>query len=123
MTDETELELTKQIGQNIKVIRRDSRVSQMCLADLLGISYQQLQKYESGKNRVSAAKLYKMSIALDVPASAFFSGIDELLEHKILNITPLRLDILKALEAMDNLRIEKSIYEMVTAKVEIDNPK
>lgn len=123
MTDETEDELNKKVGHNIKIIRKDSNVTQKELSAIFGVSYQQIQKYENGKNRISAGKLYKLSIILDVPVSAFFSGIDELLEHNILNITPLRLEILKKLESMDNLEIEESIYEMIAAKAEADSLK
>jgi len=50
-------------------------VSQEKLASALGITYQQVQKYENGTNRVSASRLYRVSKTLKVPASYFFDGI------------------------------------------------
>jgi len=61
------------IGINIKLARRFRRVSQMELGKLLGITYQQIQKYESGKSRISALYLYKISRKLEFPLAFFFT--------------------------------------------------
>ncbi|PDT06600.1 hypothetical protein CO655_31795 [Rhizobium sp. M1] len=50
-------------------------MSQKTLAARLGITFQQIQKYEKGKNRVSASVLYRIMCALDVPATYFFDGL------------------------------------------------
>ena len=50
------------------------RVSQERLADGLGVSFQQVQKYEKGSNRISASRLQHIASMLDVPASYFFDG-------------------------------------------------
>lgn len=60
------------VGQRIYLARRAKRMSQLVLADRLGITFQQIQKYEKGKNRVSASVLYGIMHALDVPAAYFF---------------------------------------------------
>jgi len=66
----------KHVGAFIRSRRRALGVSQSQLADALGITFQQVQKYESGSNRVSASKLYEVALKLDVPLSTFFEGLD-----------------------------------------------
>jgi transcriptional regulator with XRE-family HTH domain len=50
-------------------------VSQQQLADSLGLTFQQVQKYERGANRISASKLYAVATALQTPVSYFFEGL------------------------------------------------
>jgi len=60
------------IGQRLRTRRKAMNIRQKALADALGISYQQLQKYENGKNRISAAKLWIIANQLGVPVSWFY---------------------------------------------------
>ena len=60
------------VGSQIKKIRLAMNLSQSDLARQLDISFQQIQKYETGYNRVSASKLAQIAANLDVPVSAFF---------------------------------------------------
>ena len=52
-------------------------MTQQQLGDAVGIKFQQIQKYETGMNRVSASRLYDISTALDVPVSFFFEGVGQ----------------------------------------------
>lgn len=63
------------VGRQIASVRVQSDVSQAQLARSIGISFQQLQKYESARNRVSASMLYEIGRSLDVPVSRFFEGL------------------------------------------------
>ena len=63
------------VGKQIATVRVQSDVSQAQLARSIGISFQQLQKYENARNRVSASMLYEIASSLDVPASRFFEGL------------------------------------------------
>ncbi|WP_281410985.1 helix-turn-helix transcriptional regulator [Mesorhizobium sp. NZP2077] len=63
------------VGRQIATVRVQSDVSQAELARSIGISFQQLQKYENARNRVSASMLYEISMSLDVPVSRFFEGL------------------------------------------------
>jgi DNA-binding XRE family transcriptional regulator len=65
--------LDEQIGRRIRDRRRFSGLAQHELAKALGISHQQLQKYEAGKNRISASRLWRCAEVLDTPISDFFS--------------------------------------------------
>lgn len=63
------------VGQRIREFRKDANLSQTELADQIGVTYQQLQKYESGINRVGSGRLLHIARALDVPITAFFDGL------------------------------------------------
>ena len=63
-----------EIGRRIRLRRVEIKISQSELADKLGVSFQQVQKYEKGVNRVGAARLQKIAAALDVPLTFFYDG-------------------------------------------------
>lgn len=64
------------IGANLKHEREIRGYSQTALGRAIGLSYQQIQKYENGKSRISMATLYLICNALDVPMSAFLQDIE-----------------------------------------------
>jgi transcriptional regulator with XRE-family HTH domain len=63
-----------ELGKRIRLRRVEIDISQTELADKLGVSFQQVQKYEKGVNRVGAARLQQIAIALDVPITFFYDG-------------------------------------------------
>lgn len=63
------------VGLRIRRRRRELGMGQEALAGKLGLTFQQVQKYERGANRVSASKLYETARALAVPAAWFFEGL------------------------------------------------
>lgn len=65
-------QLDVELGARIKARRKALRMSQTKLGEGLGISFQQLQKYEKGTNRVSASRLAELAAVLQVPVSHFF---------------------------------------------------
>lgn len=60
------------VGKQMMLFRKGAGLSQTELANQIGISFQQVQKYEKGKNRVSAGKLFEIAQALSVSVSDFF---------------------------------------------------
>ena len=66
LTRETEKTFHVHMGQNIRTIRKRRKISMEELGSCLGISYQQYQKYETGENRLSVAKLMAIAAVLDV---------------------------------------------------------
>lgn len=68
------------VGQRLRWRRRELRLTQEQLGEQLGLTFQQVQKYEKGVNRISAGRLFEMSRVLNVSISYFYEGIDELLE-------------------------------------------
>jgi transcriptional regulator with XRE-family HTH domain len=61
-----------ELGRRLRLRRVEMKISQSELADKLGVSFQQVQKYEKGVNRVGAARLQQVATALDVPVTFFF---------------------------------------------------
>lgn len=69
-------EIDVRIGQRIRACRLEQGVTQMALADQLGVTFQQLQKYELGINRVAASRLYEIARALRAPVARFLPDPD-----------------------------------------------
>jgi transcriptional regulator with XRE-family HTH domain len=61
-----------ELGKRIRLRRAEQHISQSTLAGKLGVTFQQVQKYEKGVNRVGAARLQQISTALDVPVTFFY---------------------------------------------------
>jgi transcriptional regulator with XRE-family HTH domain len=66
------------VGQRLCLLRKSAGVSQQKLAAQLGVTYQQIQKYEGGTNRVSTALLLRVAQSFGVPLDYFFAGVDAL---------------------------------------------
>ncbi len=60
------------VGKRIRMRRTQKSISQSELADALGVTFQQVQKYEKGTNRVSCSRLYEIAKTLDAPITYFF---------------------------------------------------
>ena len=65
------------VGNRVRIRRTLLGHSQKMLGDLLGLTFQQVQKYERGSNRISAGRLYQISQVLDVPVSYFFDDLSK----------------------------------------------
>ncbi len=63
------------VGARVRVRRTLLGMNQTNLGDAIGVSYQQMQKYENGANRISASRLFDLSRVLDVPIQYFFEEI------------------------------------------------
>ncbi|NSX56811.1 helix-turn-helix domain-containing protein [Parasulfitobacter algicola] len=63
------------VGRRIRNRRREIGMSQAELATAVGIKFQQIQKYETGANRVSASRLWDIASAVGVPVTFFFDGV------------------------------------------------
>lgn len=64
------------IGTRVRMRRLMLNMSQENLSARLGVTFQQIQKYEKGTNRISAGRLLELAIALRVPVSFFYDGLD-----------------------------------------------
>ena len=64
------------VGRAVRAERKARGFSQERLATAIGVSFQQLQKYERGSNRISASKLSDIAVALEVPVASFFSDLN-----------------------------------------------
>ncbi len=64
------------VGQRIRERRNELNLTQTATSNAIGLKYQQIQKYESGENKIAASKLHDLSVVLNVPISWFFEGFD-----------------------------------------------
>jgi len=65
-----------QVGNRVRIRRMLIGMSQERLGDLLGLTFQQVQKYEKGVNRIGAGRLFEMSRILNVPVDFFYEGVN-----------------------------------------------
>ncbi|GGB33392.1 hypothetical protein GCM10011505_13600 [Tistrella bauzanensis] len=72
-----ETEINQAIGRRIRALRLARGLSQEACSSRLGISFQQLQKYEKGQNRISACSLYRLAGILEVPPSSLLDKLDD----------------------------------------------
>jgi len=86
-------------------------MTQQQLAEKVGIKFQQIQKYETGMNRVSASRLWDIAEALEVPVSFFFDGLDEGVSAIDAPKTMVPGDIMADKEALELVRSYYSIPE------------
>ena len=95
------------VGKRIRHRRWTIGMTQQQLADAVGIKFQQIQKYETGMNRVSASRLWDIANAMEVPVSFFFEGMGEE------NPTSAEVDLLADKEA---LQLVRAYYAMPEAQ-------
>ena len=88
-------------------------LTQQSLAEQVGIRFQQIQKYECGANRVSAARLFELSEALSVPIQYFYEGLSEANDPAFNSPDPeiIAPDVLSKKETMDLVRAYYSMGE------------
>ena len=65
------------VGSQLRVFRTQRDFSQTTLGKKVGLTFQQIQKYEKGTNRIGASRLHEFAVALEVPVEAFFTGLDD----------------------------------------------
>ena len=70
------------LGKRLRRRRRLLGLTQQQLADSVGVRFQQIQKYECGANRISAARLWRLSEALEVPVGYFYDGLSATAEAR-----------------------------------------
>ena len=115
------------VGALIRARRKVMGMSQTTLADSVGITFQQVQKYERGTNRVSASRLFQLARALDTPITWFFEDIesDRAARDKAVDSEdgdPMSrretLELVRVYSRIDDRKVRKKLYEMAKALAE-----
>ena len=112
-----------EIGRKIRALRLERGLSQSGLADGIGLTFQQVQKYEKGVNRVGAGRLTKIAEVLGVSVSTFFSGKevlqgagakegDESSPLKLLTVSG-AFRLLRAYADIEDSNLRRSIVDLV----------
>ena len=95
----TDGEIDAHIGGQLRTLRRHRKFSLDQLAEAIDVSYQQIQKYQNGISRMSGSKLYRASLALDAPVTAFFNGLPVPVTPDPFTLTRDELEIVALLRA------------------------
>jgi len=99
------------VGKRVRHRRWMVGMTQQQLAEKVGIKFQQIQKYETGMNRVSASRLWDIAESLEVPVSFFFDGIEDGANAATPSGTSIPGDIMADKEALELVRSYYSIPE------------
>ena len=115
----------RHVGLRIRMRRKELGVSQEKLAEALGLTFQQVQKYERAANRVSASKLYEIARALDTSVSYFYEGLGALpdfdlpttpsLEAHAFLLTPEGAELAMLFPRVTRSRVRRKVVELVRA--------
>lgn len=100
---------TEQIGKRLKALREKAGISQEKLAEDMGVSKGQLQKYEYGRNMMNTEKLQKAADALSVLVQDFFDNGEEALP-----VTVEEKHLLDSYRAIPNKEVQESILKITT---------
>lgn len=109
------------VGSRIRLCRGITGYSQEKLAEEMGITFQQVQKYERGLNRVSAGRLWKLSKILGVSVNFFFDGMDALPQPSLTGAPMGFYEESTIIE--DNVLERKDVLELVRYYLQISDPK
>jgi transcriptional regulator with XRE-family HTH domain len=108
----------KQVGQRVRLGRMMKGLTQQALATELGVTFQQVQKYENGSNRISAGKLQRIAESLVVPISFFFQSEASQTPNEQDRLTQLLEDrdaivLLHAFAEVEDGNVRKAIVNLV----------
>jgi transcriptional regulator with XRE-family HTH domain len=115
----------RHVGLRIRMRRKELGISQERLAESIGLTFQQVQKYERAANRVSASKLWEMSRALSTNVSYFYEGLAGEAEGRGANLpreamqdflmTPEGIELAAIFPRITRSRVRRKILDLVRA--------
>lgn len=106
--------IDRHIGSKIRLRRKSLNITQYSLAYDLGISFQQLQKYESGRNRVSASMLYEIAKILKTAPDFFFDGLSGI---EVYSNLPKDINALKMMDVISKIKnqaVKDKIFDLIS---------
>jgi transcriptional regulator with XRE-family HTH domain len=113
MTKRSATKMDKVVGRNIRTCRVARGLSQTDLANKLGITFQQIQKYEKGVNRVGSGRLFQIGSILGVPVTSFFeepSGAAPSRSSKSISLSdPLSIRLVQAFGKLPDTRSRRAL--------------
>jgi transcriptional regulator with XRE-family HTH domain len=110
--------IDKHVGSKVRMRRMMMSMSQEKLGDALGLTFQQVQKYEKGTNRIGASRMQQISNILQVPVSFFFDGAPNMPGHTGgLSEAPSPVYVSDFLATSDGLALTKAFMRIKSAKL------
>lgn len=107
------------VGQNLRTIRKLKCESQSALANAVGVTFQQVQKYERGENRISATRLYLAAEFFDIDLISFFEGYKDAPKKpskkgvNIFNFDNQTIDMIGLFTKIEDKELKKSFLRML----------
>ena len=109
--------IDKYVGSRVRMRRMMLSMSQEKLGDALGLTFQQVQKYEKGTNRIGASRLQQISGILSVPVSFFFEGAPHGGGHSGMSEAPSPAYVSDFLATSDGLSLTKAFMRIKNTKL------
>jgi transcriptional regulator with XRE-family HTH domain len=103
-----------QVGNRVRIRRMLIGMSQERLGDLLGLTFQQVQKYEKGVNRIGAGRLFEVARILNVPVDFFYEGLNALTEGGLGDGAP---PVMEFISSGEGLQLSLAFMKIKDAKV------
>jgi transcriptional regulator with XRE-family HTH domain len=100
------------VGARVRMRRLMLNLSQTALANALGVTFQQIQKYENGANRISASRLQQIAEFLQVPIPFFFEGLPDRSKTPTADDVVYRRNLTKFLATSDGLSLTKAFMQI-----------
>ena len=110
------------VGANIRLYRIAANVSQTDLGEQLGVTFQQIQKYEKGTNRVGAGRLFVIATVLKVPVVRFYDGLKTPLNTRAPIQLLSRRDAFRLAEAFDKITNPRLRHALVALVQNLSEP-
>jgi transcriptional regulator with XRE-family HTH domain len=113
------------VGLNVRIRRMAKGLTQSQLANRLGVSFQQVQKYEIGAHRIGTGRLVKVAAILDVPIAAFFEGSESgPTRARLMLLSDARsFRLARAFAAITNNEFRVSLVNLVEKLASVPQPK
>ncbi|KQQ13783.1 putative transcriptional regulator, XRE family [Methylorubrum extorquens] len=113
------------VGERIKVLRKSKGISQTALGSALGVTFQQIQKYENGANRVGAGRLSDIARVLGASVSLFFEEGDDAAAQEKAEVfdllrAPGAVDLLNAFITIEDDRLRREVLAIVRSAVRME---
>jgi transcriptional regulator with XRE-family HTH domain len=118
----------RRLGQRVRTRRLEIGMSQERLAEVLGVTFQQVQKYEKGVNRIAASRLFDISAALDMSIARFFEGLSPVRARGVSEpeedfvqdalATPEGMQLMSLFASISNQKVRRRVVELVRALAE-----
>ncbi|MEM6411177.1 MAG: helix-turn-helix domain-containing protein [Pseudomonadota bacterium] len=120
--------IDRHVGQRVRWRRRELHLTQEKLGEMLNLTFQQVQKYEKGVNRISAGRLFELAAVLGVPVTYFYDGASQFLpgrsegvaetkpaESEVPTLSADALELVTAFQSINDPALRRSLLEMVNS--------
>lgn len=114
--------IDKRLGERVRARRLQIGMSQEKLAALLGVTFQQVQKYEKGVNRIAASRLFDVAAALDLTVASFYEGLSHRKSKDAADdavsavlATPDGAELVRLFSEIKSVNVRRRVVELVRA--------